>query len=122
MANIKTHDYGDLDVKTLTSKELFTTTHAFTTTILEKKKILITMGGDHSITPGIVTAFPKDTAVLSLDAHMDFRQRYKNDVNNHACVIRRIADHLDIQNIAVLGIRSAEQRIPASPGKTVIFP
>jgi len=89
---IHVHDYGDLDVKKLTSKELFETLKTFTSTVLAKRKIPIAIGGDHSITPGIVSAFPKDIAVLSLDAHMDYRQEYKNDIYNHACVIRRIAD------------------------------
>jgi agmatinase len=106
---ILVHDYGDLDVQNLTSKEVFETTKTFTSTLLAKQKIPIAIGGDHSITPGIIAAFPKDIAVISLDAHMDFRQKYKNDIYNHACVIRRVADHIPLQNIAVLGIRSAEK-------------
>jgi agmatinase len=106
---ILVHDYGDLDVLNLTSKEVFETTKTFTSTLLAKQKIPIAIGGDHSITPGIIAAFPKDIAVISLDAHMDFRQKYKNDIYNHACVIRRIADHIPLQNMAVLGIRSAEK-------------
>jgi len=106
---ILVHDYGDLDVQNLTSKEVFEVTKTFTSKLLVKKKIPIAIGGDHSITPGIIAAFPKDIAVISLDAHMDFRQKYKNDVYNHACVIRRVADHIPLQNIAVLGIRSAEK-------------
>ncbi len=107
--DIRVHDYGNLDVEKLNSKELFDTVKTFTSTILRKQKIPIALGGDHSITPGIVSAFPKDIAVLSLDAHMDFRQEYKNDIYNHACVIRRIADHIPVENIAVLGLRSAEK-------------
>jgi agmatinase len=106
---ILVHDYGDLNVQNLTSKEVFETTKTFTSKLLVKKKIPIAIGGDHSITPGIIAAFPKDIAVISLDAHMDFRQKYKNDIYNHACVIRRVADHIPLQNIAVLGIRSAEK-------------
>ena len=106
---ILVHDYGDLEVQNLTSKEVFETTKTFSSKLLEKKKIPIAIGGDHSITPGIIAAFPKDIAVISLDAHMDFRQKYKNDIYNHACVIRRVADHIPLQNIAVLGIRSAEK-------------
>jgi agmatinase len=109
LEEILVHDYGDLDVQNLSSKEVFETTKTFTSKLLAKKKIPIAIGGDHSITPGIITAFPKDIAVLSLDAHMDFRQIYKNDIYNHACVIRRVADHIPLQNIAVLGIRSAEK-------------
>jgi len=107
--DIHVHDYGDLDVQRLNSKELFETVKSFTSTVLQKQKIPVAVGGDHSITPGIVSAFPKDIAVLSMDAHMDFRQTYKNDIYNHACVIRRIADHIPFQNIAVLGLRSAEK-------------
>lgn len=106
---IMVHDYGDLTVQNLTSKEMFEKTRSFTSSLLVKHKTPIAIGGDHSITPGIVTAFPREIAVLSLDAHMDFRQQYKNDTYNHACVIRRIVDHLPIENIAVLGIRSAEK-------------
>jgi len=106
---ILVHDYGDLDVRNLTSKEVFEATKTFTSTLLAKQKIPIAIGGDHSITPGIIAAFPKDIAVISLDAHMDFRQKYKNDIYNHACVIRRVADHIPIRNIAILGIRSAEK-------------
>ena len=106
---IALHDAGDLAVQDLTSEEMFVKTRMFTSTILEQHKIPIAIGGDHSITPGIINAFPKDIAVLSLDAHMDFRQQYKNDTYNHACVIRRIAEHLPIENIMVLGIRSAEK-------------
>lgn len=106
---ISVHDYGDLDVGTMTSKEVFEATKTFTTRVIAQQKIPVGIGGDHSITPGIVTAFPEDIAVVSLDAHMDFRQKYKNDIYNHACVIRRIADHIPTENIAVLGIRSAEK-------------
>jgi agmatinase len=106
---ILVHDYGDLDVQNMTSKQMFDTTKTFTTRVLTKEKIPITIGGDHSITPGIITAFPKDIAVISLDAHMDFRQIYKNDIYNHACVIRRIADYIPTRNIAIIGIRSAEK-------------
>jgi agmatinase len=103
------HDGGDLDVNASTSKQVFEKTQEYTSSILRHQKIPVALGGDHSITPGIVSAFPKDTAVLSLDAHLDFRTQYKNDAFNHACVIRRIADFIDIENIAVLGIRSIEK-------------
>ncbi|HVQ01088.1 MAG TPA: agmatinase [Candidatus Thermoplasmatota archaeon] len=107
--DISVHDYGDLEVKKLTSKQVFTTTKIFTASLLRQQKLPVALGGDHSITPGIVTAFPKDIAVLSLDAHLDFREQYKNDPYNHACVIRRIADHIDVRNINLIGIRSAEK-------------
>jgi len=109
LRDIRFHDYGDLDVINDTPDNMVKKVNKFASELISKNKFPIALGGEHSITPGIVSAFPKDTAVVSLDAHMDFRQEYEDESNNHACAIRRIADHIDIKNIAVLGIRSAEK-------------
>ena len=109
LRDIKFHDFGDLDVKNDSPQDMIKKVRDFTSKILEKNKFPIALGGEHSITPGIIQAYPKDTAVLSLDAHIDFRQEYENEPYNHACIIRRIANHIDIKNIAVLGIRSADK-------------
>ena len=109
LREISIHDYGDLDVKNDSPKDMVKKVKDFASMILSKNKFPIALGGEHSITPGIIQAFPKDIAVLSLDAHIDFRQQYENESYNHACAIRRIADHINVKNIAVLGIRSAEK-------------
>lgn len=106
--NIKVHDYGDLKLSEFTPEKMIIQVKNFTSQILSKKKIPICLGGEHSITPGIVYAFPKDICVLSLDAHLDFRDEYKNEKYSHACVTRRLSDYIKIENIGVLGIRSAE--------------
>ena len=109
LRNICFHDFGDIDVQKDSPKDMIKKVKDFTSKLLLKNKFPIALGGEHSITSGIIQAYPKNIAVLSLDAHIDFRKQYENEQNNHACVIRRIADHIDINNIAVLGIRSAEK-------------
>ena len=109
LRDCKIHDYGDIAVKNDTPKEMVRKVKEFTSMIVSKNKFPIAIGGEHSITSGIIQAFPKSIAVVSLDAHIDFRQSYENESFNHACVTRRIADHIDVKNIAVLGIRSAEK-------------
>jgi len=109
LKDIRVHDYGDLQVANLKPKDMVDQVRDFTFKLLDKNKFPIAIGGEHSITPGIVSAYPKDIAVLSLDAHLDFREQYENESNNHACALRRIADHINIRNIAVLGLRSAEK-------------
>lgn len=109
LRNIKFHDYGDLDVKNDEPCVMVEKTRVFTGNLLDKNKFPIALGGEHSITVGIVQAFPNDTAVLSLDAHIDFREEYENEKYNHACVTRRISDHIGIGNIAIVGFRSAEK-------------
>jgi len=106
---IKVHDYGNIDVKNDSPETMVKKVREFTSMLIEKKKFIVALGGEHSITMGIIQALPKDIAVLSLDAHFDFRNKYENEQFNHACVLRRVADQIDIRNIAVLGIRSAEK-------------
>jgi len=109
LRDIRFHDYGDLEVKNDTPQVMVKKVKEFTSNLLKKDKFPIALGGEHSITPGIVHSFQNDIAVLSLDAHIDFRQQYEDEPYNHACAIRRISDHIDIKNIAVLGVRSAEK-------------
>ncbi len=109
LRNVKFHDYGDLDVKDDSPQEMIQKVKVFTSKLLSKNKIPIGLGGEHSITPGIIQAFPDNIGVVSLDAHFDFRQIYENESYNHACVTRRISDYVGISNIAVLGVRSAEK-------------
>ena len=109
LRDIKFHDYGDLDVTKDSPKVMVEKVHKFVSSLIEKNKFPIAIGGEHSITPGIIRAFPEDIAVLLLDAHMDFRNEYENETYNHACVVKRISDMVGIDNIAVFGVRSAEK-------------
>ena len=108
--DINVHDYGDLNVSELDPEKMIEKVKDFTYFILSKKKIPICLGGEHSITPGIVYAYPEDICVLSLDAHLDFREEYNNQKYNHACTTKRISDYIKIENIGVLGVRSAEKQ------------
>ncbi len=109
LKDVKFHDYGDLNVEDKTPGDMIGEVKRFTSKILSKNKFPIALGGEHSITPGIVQAFSKDISVISLDAHFDFRQKYEDSPFNHACTSRRIADHVGIKNIALIGIRSADK-------------
>lgn len=109
LKEVKFHDYGDLEVEKDSPEDMIGKVRRFSSELISKNKFPIAIGGEHSITPGIIQAFPKDIAVLSLDAHIDFRKQYENEIYNHACVINRIKDHVGIKNIALFGIRSAEK-------------
>jgi len=74
---------------------------------IEKEKFLISLGGDHAVTIGIVKGLEEvhdDFSVLILDAHSDFRYS-RGGMNNHACVARRIVGK---HKVAVLGVRSQD--------------
>jgi len=74
---------------------------------LEMGKLVVTVGGEHSITAGAVAAHHRrhpNLTVVQLDAHADLRDEYEGSKNNHACVMRRIRE-MGIPTLGV-GIRS----------------
>jgi len=74
--------------------------------IVGKGKIPIVLGGEHSIAPASVMGFEKDIGVLGIDAHLDFRDEYLGDRFSHACSARRIADHVGVDDVVYIGVRS----------------
>jgi len=75
---------------------------------LKDGKFLASIGGEHSITKGILDAFVesrgRDFGVLQLDAHADLRDTYHGTIHSHACITRRI-DDMGLSFVQV-GIRS----------------
>ena len=76
--------------------------------VIESKKFLLSLGGDHAITIGPVMAacaIHPDIGILQIDAHLDFRNVWNGSKYNHACVMRRIVEDLNLP-VAQVGIRS----------------
>jgi agmatinase len=76
--------------------------------ILDNNLFSITLGGEHSITPGCIKPFAKKykkLCLLHFDAHADLRQSYNGEKFSHASAIRRC---LDYKNVSVIsfGIRN----------------
>jgi len=76
--------------------------------ILNNKIFPLTLGGEHSITPGCIAPFAKKYKKLYLlhfDAHADLRESYNGEKFSHASAIKRC---LDYKNVSVIsfGIRN----------------
>lgn len=77
--------------------------------LLEGDKIPVMLGGEHSLTMGMIKAFRErveNLAVLQLDAHADLRDQYLGTKYSHACVMRRV---WELCPIVQVGIRSLSQ-------------
>lgn len=62
-------------------------------------KTVITLGGEHSITPGPVRAYQKlnlDLSVLQIDAHADLRDGYQDCRYSHASAMMRVRDTVGV--------------------------
>src|SRR5512137_1573944 len=74
--------------------------------VLKYNKIPVILGGEHSVTFGVVQAMKEkypDVSVLQLDAHADLRNYYQCSPYSHASVGRRISE---ICPLVQAGIRS----------------
>jgi agmatinase len=75
----------------------------------ETSSLPVLLGGEHTVTVGAVTAlvdrYP-DLGVVVLDAHLDLRDEYEGQRWSHATTMRRIAEHVGLERMAVLGARS----------------
>src|SRR6187551_1030873 len=74
--------------------------------VLARDKFLVTIGGEHSITPPLVAAAAakhRGLHVLQIDAHADLRDCYMGTRHNHACAMRR---SLEVAPVTQVGIRS----------------
>lgn len=77
--------------------------------ILERGKLPVVLGGEHSITAGTVAAARRKhptLTVLQFDAHADMRDRYLDSRFSHACVMRRVRDG---GRAASVGVRSMSE-------------
>ena len=70
-------------------------------------KVLITLGGEHSLTRGLVESYltkHPDLSVVTLDAHADLRDKYDHSPLSHACASRRVWELG--RPLTLLGVRS----------------
>ena len=64
--------------------------------ILEMKKTPVVLGGEHTVTWGVIKGYldagVKDFGVVQIDAHADLRDAYEGDKYSHASVMRRVVE------------------------------
>ncbi len=91
---------------TVVASEMIDMVKKITTELVVKKKQLFILGGEHSITYGTYTSFPKDTGYVVFDAHYDLRDEFADIKLSHASYLRRIVDDVGSENILHVGARA----------------
>jgi len=95
----------------VSSQKMLDATSETVSRLIQDDKFVIALGGEHSITTGIVDAYRKASTepftVIQIDAHGDMRHEYEGSIHNHACVMRRIVD-MGLPTLPI-GIRSVCQ-------------
>ena len=87
------------------------------------QNLLVTLGGDHSLTPTVTAArMPEPGTVLYLDAHGDLRASYRGNPYNHACSAFRLLEQG--HQLVMAGTRSvceAEVELIARDRRVTLF-
>ena len=94
------------------------------TAILAHDKFLVTLGGEHSITPPLVAAAAskhRGLSVLQIDAHADLRDWYMGTPHNHACAIRRTLEHAPVTQVGIRSMSTEEAEALPSLRTTVFY-
>ena len=97
-------DLGNLSVSE-DPEEVVESVQRITELITGDGKIPIMIGGEHSITGGAIRNF-KNTVMIIIDAHSDFRDEYMGSKFNHACITHRALEVLGEGKIFSFGTRS----------------
>ncbi|HIJ12006.1 TPA: agmatinase [Candidatus Woesearchaeota archaeon] len=79
----------------------------------KKDKFIISLGGDHAVTIGIVKGLEQnhEFSIIQFDAHADFRDSWNGSSLNHACVSRQISKKHSLLNIGVRSMDIDEKRL-----------
>jgi agmatinase len=111
------HTLPPIDTMDGTLDEVLTEIFTAQCGLLEDDKLPVALGGEHSLTPPLVSAIAKkyqNLSVLQIGAHADLRQEYQANPSSHACAMRRV---LEIAPAVQVGVRSLSvEEARAIPG------
>ena len=92
--------------------------------IFERGKLLVMLGGEHSLTLGAVKAAKErypNLGVLQLDAHADLRDTYMATEYSHACVMRRVWELCPIVQVGIRSLSLEEHRFLEEQGVEPLY-
>jgi len=95
------------EFKNLKGKKALELIYKYVKQLIDDKKFVVTLGGEHSISTAPVHAHfdsYKDLSILHFDAHSDLRQEYESSKYSHASFAARVAEFTT--SITQVGIRA----------------
>jgi len=103
--DMKIHDLGDLHIagevdETLKRLELVIKD------LLDAKKMPVVIGGEHTITLGVMRSVGENVALVGFDAHLDLRNEYMDLTTSHTTFMRRINEQINPPKILEIGTRA----------------
>jgi agmatinase len=95
---------------------------------LKKGKSVAVLGGEHSVSQGLMQALNKvhpKYSILHIDAHADLREAYEGFEYSHASIMYNASKFKNVDQMVLVGIRDYSQqeadRINNSKGRMIAF-
>jgi len=105
LENVNIEDLGNTR-HTVVASEMIDMVKKITAELVSKQRQLFILGGEHSITYGTYSSFPKETGYVVFDAHYDLRDEFADIKLSHASYLRRIVEERGPENILHVGARA----------------
>jgi len=80
-------------------------------THLSTNKLIVILGGEHTITIGALRGVKKffpNIGIVQLDAHADLRVSYQGNPYSHACVMRKVLNYAPVFQIGIRSLSKEE--------------
>ncbi len=87
-----------------------------------RPSLLAVLGGEHTISPGVVRGLvrassPSDLVAVQIDAHGDLRDTYEGSAYSHGCAARRILEICPLFQIGIRSLCEEEERFRRTNGR-----
>lgn len=103
--DLKLHDLGDLHVSGKVDETL-KRLKLVVKDLLDAEKTPVIIGGEHTVSLGVMQAVGGNTALISFDAHLDLRNEYLERTVSHTTFMRRIHEEIRPKRILEVGTRA----------------
>lgn len=101
-------DLGDIDVIQGDVHQTLDRVEKIVAELNHDNKTTIMLGGEHTMTLGVVRGLGKDVGIIDFDAHMDLISGYLDQQLSHATFMRKILD--EGSEILQVGVRSINRK------------
>ena len=105
LETVNINDLGNTK-HTVVATEMLQMVENITSELKKQNKQMIILGGEHLITLGSFSCFPKDTGYVVFYAHYDLRDEYADIKLSHAAYLRRLVEKRGSENIVHVGARA----------------
>ena len=73
-------------------------------------RVVVGMGGDHTVTLGLIKGLSRPVSLIMFDAHLDYRDEYpEGERLSHATVLRRLREAGLVKDALVIGVRGVSR-------------